>query len=61
MDFNNLHGIHIIVNHCEAAHSGVFQIARDLNLDFIAIQDPYLVKGEPAKANFGLKTFLSQS
>ncbi|GBL53288.1 Retrovirus-related Pol polyprotein from type-1 retrotransposable element R1 [Araneus ventricosus] len=61
MAFNSIRGLQINVNHCEAAHTGVFQVAWDLKLDFIAIQDPYLVKGEPPSANFGCKVFMSQS
>ncbi|GBN77615.1 Retrovirus-related Pol polyprotein from type-2 retrotransposable element R2DM [Araneus ventricosus] len=30
------------------------------DLDFIAIQDPYLIKGEPLKPNFGCKVFMSK-
>ncbi|GBO39795.1 hypothetical protein AVEN_3099-1, partial [Araneus ventricosus] len=57
MGFNTIRGIQINVNHCKAAHSGVFQVSRDLELDFIAIQDPYLINGEPPKSNFGCKAF----
>ncbi|GBM73602.1 hypothetical protein AVEN_140233-1 [Araneus ventricosus] len=61
MAFNSIRGLQINVNHCEVAHTGVFQVAWDLKLDFIAIQDPYLVKGEPPRTNFGCKVFMSQS
>ncbi|GBM40813.1 hypothetical protein AVEN_137319-1 [Araneus ventricosus] len=60
MAYNSLRGIQINVNHCVAAHSGALLVARDLGLDFIAIQDPYLMKGEPLKANFGCKVFMSE-
>ncbi|GBM71097.1 Putative protein in type-1 retrotransposable element R1DM [Araneus ventricosus] len=60
MGFNTIRGIQISVNRCKATHSGVFQVARDLELDFIAIQDPYLVNGEPPISNFGCKTFASR-
>ncbi|GBN41242.1 Putative protein in type-1 retrotransposable element R1DM [Araneus ventricosus] len=44
-----------------AAHTGAFVVARDLKLDFLAIQDPYLYKGEPPKTDFGCRIFKSES
>lgn len=61
MDFNSLRGIQINVNHCLAAHSGAFVVAGELQLDFLAIQDPYLYKGEPPKTDFGCRIFESGS
>ncbi|GBN40333.1 Putative protein in type-1 retrotransposable element R1DM [Araneus ventricosus] len=60
MEYKSLRGVQINVNHCIAAHSFSFTIARDLKLDFIAIQDPYLYKGEPPSSDFGGKMFTSQ-
>ncbi|GBL83728.1 Retrovirus-related Pol polyprotein from type-1 retrotransposable element R1 [Araneus ventricosus] len=61
MGTNCLKGVQINVNHCLAAHSGAFVVARDLQLDFLAIQDPYLYKGEPPKTEFGCRTYMSES
>ncbi|CAL1272858.1 unnamed protein product [Larinioides sclopetarius] len=54
-----LSGIQINVNHSLAAHSHAFQVARDMNLDFLAVQEPYVLKGNPLQANFSCKTFMS--
>ncbi|CAL1264808.1 unnamed protein product, partial [Larinioides sclopetarius] len=59
MDVKNLKLIQINVNHCEPAHSGVLQVARDLSLDMVAVQDPHFIKGYPPIQKFGCKTFLS--
>ncbi|GBM28059.1 hypothetical protein AVEN_27446-1 [Araneus ventricosus] len=61
MELKSIRGVQINVNHCFAAHSGAFLVARDLKLDFIAVQDPYLYKGEPPTSDFGGKIFTSQS
>ncbi|GBM51539.1 hypothetical protein AVEN_130215-1 [Araneus ventricosus] len=49
MSFNTILGIQMDVNHCKVEHSGVFKVARDSELDFIAIQDPVFAN---AKAEF---------
>ncbi|GBN92373.1 Putative protein in type-1 retrotransposable element R1DM [Araneus ventricosus] len=43
------------------SHSGAFTVARELQIDFLAVQDPYLFKGEPPGSDFGGKTYTSES
>ncbi|GBO05128.1 hypothetical protein AVEN_169617-1 [Araneus ventricosus] len=56
---NGLCGVQINVNHSLAAHTQAFQVTKEMNLDFLAVQKPYVIQGEPLRANFSCKTFMS--